>query len=326
MHDSAKQPVFMFPGQSSCYPSMLEKLVELHAPGRQIIAEASDTLGRDIAAHYRSDNPDIFARNRDVQIGMFLANHLFLRILEAEGIRADFSLGLSLGEWNHLVHIDAVDFDDALLAVEERGRAYDDGPRGIMAAIFPIDLEELEQSVVRARNAGVVEVVNLNSPRQQVVAGEPAAVDELLRILDEETYVNAVVIEKHVPMHSSMFEPVGHRFAEHLGQVSFRPPRSVYLPNRLGEFVTDPSRDAFVDLLSTHVHRPVLWRQSVDRVVDRWPEAILIEVGPKQILGGMLGKKWHRKVPKFSTDSQENTAANLRKLVEDVRALTGTFH
>ena len=39
-----------------------------------------------------------------------------------------------------------------------------------MAAIFPIDVDELEESVERARPHGVVEIVNLNSPRQQVAS------------------------------------------------------------------------------------------------------------------------------------------------------------
>ena len=58
----------------------------------------------------------------------------------------------------------------------ERGEAYDDGPRGTMAAVFPIDLEELEGVVKKARAKGIVEVVNINSPMQQVIAGEQQAV------------------------------------------------------------------------------------------------------------------------------------------------------
>jgi len=137
--------VFMFPGQSSRYPGMLEKLVELHPDNADTVARASEALGRDLRAQYAEGNAEAFARNRDIQIGVFLANHLFLRTLQREGIDADYSLGLSLGEWNHLVHIGALPFDQALLAVEQRGLAYDAGPRGMMASVFPISAEELAE-------------------------------------------------------------------------------------------------------------------------------------------------------------------------------------
>ena len=123
--------VFMFPGQTSRYPGMLDRLVELHPRNRGLLAWACEVLGRDLATHYHVDNGDAaFTRNVDVQVGVFLANHMFLVTLETAGIDAEFSLGLSLGEWNHLVHIGVLSFEDALRAVEVRGRLYDEGPRG----------------------------------------------------------------------------------------------------------------------------------------------------------------------------------------------------
>jgi len=204
--------VFMFPGQSSRYPGMLTKLTGLHPRNRELLGRASELLGRDLAAHYREDNPEVFARNRDVQIGVFLANHMFLQILEHAGLTADVSLGLSLGEYNHLVQIGALDFEQALRTVEERGEAYDAGPRGAMASVFPIELEALQDVARRAAAAadGVLEVVNLNSPRQHVLSGDQRALETALKLLEEEEgFVQAVVIERQVPMHCSTFAPVG---------------------------------------------------------------------------------------------------------------------
>jgi [acyl-carrier-protein] S-malonyltransferase len=309
--------VYIFPGQSSLYPGMISKLVDLHRPNGELLAAASDILHRDLAAHYRADNPDVFACNRDIQVGVFLASNMFLDILDHAGLSPDLSLGLSLGEYNHLVHIEALPFREALLTVEQRGLAYDDGPAGAMASIFPIDIEELEEVVEQARGAGVLEIVNLNSPSQHVISGERPAIDAALRILDEEHFANAVVIEKKIPMHCSTFEPVGRRFREHLETVSFTTPRLPYFPNRLGRQLDAPSREDFVDLLSTHVHHPVRWRHSIDAVVERWPEAVFVEVGPRKVLFGLLQKKWHR-VRKFHVDSQEETRGHLDAVLEEL--------
>jgi [acyl-carrier-protein] S-malonyltransferase len=303
--------VFMFPGQSSRYPTMIDKLVRIDRRNGELLETASSVLGRDIGRHYRSDNQDMFSCNQDVQLGVFIANHMCMAMLERSGIGAELSLGLSLGEYNHLVHIGALSFEEALVTVSERGAAYDAGPRGAMASIFPLELDELEEVVERARQGAVLEVVNLNSPRQHVLSGDTAALDRALGILEEEHFVSAVIIEREVPMHSSLFAPVGERLRTHLQTVDFKRPTLPYLPNRLAEFVDAPD---FVELLASHVHQPVLWRRSVDLVLDSHPGAFMLEVGPKAVLTNLLDRKWRRDVRKAAMDSREDTGAHWQQL------------
>ena len=311
---------FLFPGQTSRYPGMLQKLVDLHEPNAALVASASEILGRDLLGHFSADNPDAYAKNVDVQIGVFLTSQLFLEILHHAGLVADLSLGLSLGEWNHLVHIGAIDFADALRAVRARGEAYDAGPRGWMAAVQPIELEELEPVLESVRHLGVVEAVNLNSPTQQVISGDQVAVEAAVAAIEDGTYARPIVTERSVPMHASTFEPVGHSFRAVLETMAFRKPELPYIPNRLAEVLEDPSQEQYVELLSTHVHRPVLWRASIDTVRERWPDVVFVEVGAKQVLYGLMRRKWF-KAQRFRTDSAEDTAAHLAETIEAVKAL-----
>ncbi|MBW2528600.1 MAG: ACP S-malonyltransferase [Deltaproteobacteria bacterium] len=312
--------VFMFPGQSSRYPGMLSELAALDERNRLLIETASDLLDRDLAAHYSADNPDAYACNQDVQIGVFLANHLFLQLVQAAGVRADASLGLSLGEWNHLVHVGALSFPQALEAVEARGAAYDAGPRGAMASVFPIGFDELQESVDGITDAGVLEITNLNSPRQQVLSGETKAIERAVQVLEDEHYLQAVIIERQVPMHCSTFQPVGVEFRKVLETLDFAKPRLPYLPNRLAELLPEPSKSDFVDLLSTHVHEPVLWKKSIDLVVETFPDPVLVEVGPKRVLFNLLDRKWHRGVAKLHTDTNEDKAAHLEQVLAELGA------
>ena len=59
--------VFQFPGQSSRYPGMVPRIAGLRPENGDILAEASAVLGRDLAHHYRADNADAYACNRDIQ-------------------------------------------------------------------------------------------------------------------------------------------------------------------------------------------------------------------------------------------------------------------
>jgi [acyl-carrier-protein] S-malonyltransferase len=309
--------VFMFPGQSSRDPGMFERLLTLRPLNGAIFEHASDVLGRDVRRHYRASNTDIFATNRDVQVGVFLANHMYCESLRARGVVATLSLGLSLGEYNHLVHIGALSFEEALRLVEARGALYDTGPHGAMASAFPLDYEALARVVEQARTRGRLEVAVFNSPAHHVLSGDRAAVELALDLLEREHFVEGVVIEPRIPMHASHFEPVGRAFRAVLEQVAWKPPARPYLPNVVGRFVEDPGPAEFVTLLSQHVYRPVLWRHSIDFIASHVERAVFVEVGPRRVLCNMLSRTW-RSNPRLTVDPGDGTPASLDRLIDEL--------
>lgn len=300
--------VFMFPGQSSRDSGMFERLFALRPENRARVQQASQILGRDLLDHYQRDNSDAFAENRAVQVGVFLANQLFLETLEAQGITAEYSLGLSLGEYNHLVHIGCLDFESALRLVDARGAAYDRGAElcgGAMASCFPIDLDELMSVVERARSHGSLDVGNLNSPQQHVISGEHAAVNAAIGILADEFSIDPVVIEQRVPMHSSRFRPVAEILRPALEAANFQPAKRPYLPNVAAELLLDPAPSTIVELLLRHVYESVRWRESIELLYDHVPNARFVEVGPRGVLYNLLSPRWKR-VDRFKTDSADD--------------------
>jgi [acyl-carrier-protein] S-malonyltransferase len=296
---------------------MVERLLALAAGNAAIVEHASEVLGRELRRHYQAENPQIFATNRDVQVGVFLANHMYCESLRAQGLTAAFSLGLSLGEYNHLVHIGAVTFEDALRLVDARGRLFDAGPDGAMASVSPIDDRALAAVVERARARGGLEVAVLNSPTQHVLSGERTAVELALEILEQEHFVDGVVIEPRLPMHSSRFESVGRALRDVLDGIAWKPPAGPYLPNVVGRFVEDQGARGFVTLLAQHVHRPVRWRQSVDFIAEHVECAVFVEVGPRRVLCNSLSRKW-RSNARYATDPGDDQPASLDPLIEEL--------
>lgn len=145
-------PVFVFPGQSSRAAGMLAG-----KDAARLIDRACEVLGFDLHGRIGFDAPAQPATNLDVQLGVFLANHLHFERAAEAGLAASYSLGLSLGEYNHLVHIGALSFEDAVRVLDARGRIYDydEGPRGAMVAVFPLPLSELCPLIERAQKAGL---------------------------------------------------------------------------------------------------------------------------------------------------------------------------
>ena len=312
------QLAFLFPGQNSRYRSMLGKLLAWDQANLQWMERASDVLKRDLRSQYDEANVEMFAFNRDIQIGVFLANHMHWQNLERAGVRAEYSAGLSLGEYNHLVHIGALEFDDALRVLEARGAAYEQGPRGKMAAVFPVSEDDLTGLLQNLGPAGRLAIGMINTPRQFVLSGDADAVDQASRAAEAELLAEATVIEERLPMHSPLFQTVGDRLRPALEAVCWRDPGRPYLPNLTGSFAREPRAAVFVELLSRHTWNPVRWRESMETLVGASSAMTFVETGPKSVLTNFFGKKWLNP-RRFQTDAESDFPNNMQRLLEELR-------
>jgi [acyl-carrier-protein] S-malonyltransferase len=310
--------VFMFPGQSSRYPEMIEKVISTDRESVALVRRASEILCRNLAAHYRAENAAMFDHNRDVQIGVFLANHLHLCALERLGIRSSWSLGLSLGEYNHLVHIGALSFEEALRLVDRRGRLYDNGPPGVMVSVFPVESEIVTRVIEKLRLTERVFIGLYNSPRQQVLSGERCAVKQVVAALERDMLLEVVELEPRIPMHAPLFEPVAAKMSVALARTILRQPFLAYVPNQRGIVMTAVSPDEIRSCLTRHVCEPVRWRASVDAVTGSIRCACFVEVGPKNVLYNLFGRGWMPGL-RASTDRSGQWQDHLRSLAADLR-------
>jgi [acyl-carrier-protein] S-malonyltransferase len=307
--------IAMFPGPSSRYPDMLSKLDRMPVCD-ELLDEASDLLGRDLRTHYRGSN--VFPTNRDVQVGVFLANHVHLSLLAERGIRFEHSLGLSLGEYNHLVHTGALTFADALRLVDIRGAMCDRGRAGVMVSVFPMQSLRIEATIARLGLSKLVCIGMYNSPRQTVISGETGAIDTLLAELErEEDYFDATVIEPKIPMHSPVFSETAEKFGQVLLDVHFGSAER-YVPNVRGEIVEHADPMTIRECLKAHVEQPVRWQASVEAVAASVPNPCFVEVGPRAVLYNLFGKDW---MPgrRAKSDAALDTFAHLEAVVRELR-------
>jgi [acyl-carrier-protein] S-malonyltransferase len=306
--------VYMFPGQNSRYTEMIDRQREWSGCER-ILQDASDVLGRDLSAHYRAENAQMFCHNRDVQIGVFLAAYILGETLAAAGIRSAGSLGLSLGEYNHLVEIGALSFASALRILEARGLAYENGPRGLMMSVLPCDESQVQQALDSIAAPGSADIAIELSAKHFVISGEARHVQAAASWLEDEAFAQARVVDSALPMHSRMFRPAADAFLGNLEKADWRPAQKPYLPNVDGQFLVDARPAELVDRLYRHVFSTVRWSRSVAAIVDRYPNAVLVEVGPKCILYNTV-RRDYKHLHCFRTDDPESTDTVLLNTIE----------
>jgi [acyl-carrier-protein] S-malonyltransferase len=319
--ESMTAKVFLFPGQSSAGPAVLLRACASHTAAVDVEERVRAVLGNARASEYFSAQGARLITNRDTQITVFVATQIYLAALRAEGIEADDSLGLSLGEYSHLVHIGALSFEDALRLVDERGRCYDEAPHGIMATILAVDYDTVADAVEQARGHGPIAISNINAPTQHVIAGAEAAVTWAAAFLEDEHAAHVAVIERRVPMHSPMMAAVADAFEPALRAAPWRCPAHDYFPNVAGAPLAKPAPADFVTHLKRHVSEPVLWQRSIDHLVSTQPDATFIEVGPGGVLHNMMGRAW-RSARRLRVDAPDaaDPGEHFAAIVEALRA------
>ena len=166
----------MFPGQSSAGPDIVSRACRRTRPPSRSPTSRVPCSGRRARQNISTRAEPGFAAIATRRSASSWRHRCTWRRCAPRAIEAGSSLGLSLGEYSHLVHIGALDLDEALRLVDERGRCYDEAPPGIMATVLAVDHDTVASVVERARAlTAPIAISNVNAPTQHVIAGaEPA--------------------------------------------------------------------------------------------------------------------------------------------------------
>ena len=179
----------VFPGQGSQSVGML---AELAAENSQVIDTfelASDVLGYDLWQLVQDGPADELNETDKTQPAMLAAGVAVWRLWQAGGgAEPALMAGHSLGEYTALVCAGALDFQDAVSLVAERGRCMQSAVpagTGAMAALLGLDDEAVQAVCEQAAEGEVVSAVNFNSPGQVVIAGQTEAVQRAMALAKE---------------------------------------------------------------------------------------------------------------------------------------------
>lgn len=307
------QIAFVFPGQGAQYVGMGRELAEAYPAARRRLDEASEALGLDLVRLCFEGPEEKLAETEYTQPALLAVSVACLDVLRQEGLDADMAAGLSLGEYSALVAAGSLEFAAAVRTVRLRGRFMQEAvPLGVggMAAILGLDTAAVEAVCEEARAAGWVEPANYNCPGQVVVAGEAAAVDRAVELALQAGAARAVRLAVSAPFHTRMLAPAAERLAGVLASVPIAPARIPVVANATAEFVREP--EAIRSLLVRQVASPVLWEQSVRRMVAAGADTF-VEVGPGRALSGFI-KRIDRKLKVLNVEDLQSLGRVLDSL------------
>ena len=279
---------FLFPGQGSQSVGMGQALARDSVAAAAVWSRADDALGFSLSRLCCEGPEDELALTANTQPAILTASVAAAAALSERGISPDLCAGHSLGEYSALVVTGALGFEDAVRLVRKRGEFMQEAVpagTGAMAALLGLELAAAEQACAEAAQGEVVNVANINSPGQIVIAGHRGAVERAVKAAGARGGKKSVLLPVSAPFHSALMKPAADRLAAELERVTAQAPRVPVARNVDAGLTT--TADDVKPFLVRQVASPVRWTDCVQTLAREGTTAWL-EVGPGRVLTGLL--------------------------------------
>jgi len=225
--------------------------------------------------------------------------------------------GHSLGEFTAYHAATSLGLEDSVRLVRRRGELMLESGiarPGTMAAILGDTTRPVEQICEQATmEAGLVVAANYNSPGQIVLSGEEPGVDRAMQLCKDAGAKRAIRLNVSGAFHSPLMKSASNGLTQALANVQFDDPHFAVYANVNGEPVTKADRAK--QLLLEQLSKPVRWTDEVRALAERFPDALFVEMGPGNVLVGLV-----KKIAPAVKTATCGTAAEVHQLRELVAA------
>ncbi len=286
---------FVCPGQGSQAVGMGRALAADSPAAAAVFVAADRALGESISELAWEGPAERLDLTEYAQPAILATSIAILAALRerwaAEGLAPpapSFIAGHSMGQYSALVAAGALDLEDGVRLVRERGRlmqASGQGRDGAMAALIGLDDARLPELVAGASRHGIFVVANRNAPGQVVVSGERRAVEAGAELAKSLGAKRAIVLPVSVAAHSPLMAEAADGMRVALAGVTFHDPVVPLLANADARPIE--TAEACRAELVEHLTAGVDWIRAVERMAAAGVTTF-VEIGPGRVLTGLI--------------------------------------
>lgn len=295
---------FVFPGQGSQQEGMGTAFVD--DPAWDLVVEASDLTGRDVAHLLVDAAADELVATRNAQLATFVQSMLTLDVARRSGLDAGVFAGHSLGEFSALCAAGVISFADGVRLVHERGEAMQECiaiRAGTMAAVLGLGEEALAE--LCAAIDGDVWIANDNAPGQVVIAGDPAAVAAAGDSAKDAGAKRVVPLDVSGAFHTPFMAPAAERLQAAIDATTFADRGTPVVANV--DAAAHTSGADWPALMARQLTSPVRWTASVGTLLELGADTF-VELGPGAVLTGTI-KRIDRSITRHQAMTPDEVAA-----------------
>jgi [acyl-carrier-protein] S-malonyltransferase len=309
----------LFPGQGSQVVGMGSEFYNKFDLVKKIFKQADQKLDFPISKIILEGPADKLQLTKNTQPAILTVSYSIFKVLQNE-FNFNFSFfkffaGHSLGEYSALVSAEALDFNDALYLLHERGKAMQDSVpigEGSMIAVLGLNINEIKTFLNNKKNEGICEIANDNADGQVIISGNKNCVDELLKSFKEKK-IKCIPLKVSAPFHCSLMKPAANIMNEKINKTIFKTPKFKIINNVTA--TAENNGTTLKKLLVDQIASTVRWRESIIQMSSSGVNNF-IEIGPGKALIGMVKRSINNKDVKcFSI----NSISDIKNLINEFK-------
>ncbi|CBF86046.1 hypothetical protein AN2032.2 [Aspergillus nidulans FGSC A4] len=317
-----ERPVILcFGGQVSTFIGLDRAVYE----GASVFRHHLDTCNAAITSHsLESIYPDIFSSEPyqdtiKLQTALFAMQYASAKTWMDCGIaeKVVSVVGHSFGEITALCVSGVLSLEDSVKLIAGRAKLVqtawgaDSGSMMAIEADGAVVQDLLQES--NARSDGTAGIACYNGPRSFTVAGSTKAIDAFAATLPGKE-VKSKRLNVTNAFHSALVESIVDRLGEVGKEVTFH---DAVIPI---ERATEHSGDATLDwtFVGSHMRRPVFFNHAVQRLAEKYPDAIFLEAGSNSTITVMASRALAnpKSTHHFQSISITNTNKGIARLTD----------
>ena len=273
----------LFPGQGSQVVGMGSEFFKNFPSVKKIFNQADEKLKFPISKMILEGPEDQLQLTKNTQPAILTVSHSIFSVLKNEfnfNYKSfKFFAGHSLGEYSALVCAQAIDFEDALYLLHERGKA--------MQESVPVgsNIDHIKQLLLKSEDKkNLCEIANDNANGQVILSGDIDGIESFKKILINEK-IKFIPLKVSAPFHCSLMKPASEKMSSKINNINFRKPLLSIVSNVLAKPENEPEN--IKRLLIDQIFSTVRWRESIINM-SKTGVSEFIEIGPGKVLSGMV--------------------------------------
>ena len=285
---------FLFPGQGAQKVGMGKDVYDNYEEARQIFDMAEKVTGVPVKKLCFEGPEEDLMKTENTQIAILTTSLAMLEVLKKYGIKAEMSVGLSLGEYTALIYGGYLGLEDGFKIIQKRGYYMGNFlPKESfsMVAVVGLDSSIIEEECAKVNSQGKFVVpANYNSKAQTVISGSLDAIEEVSEKLKQLGAKKVVTLKTSGPFHTEKLNKAKELFSKDLEKVTFKKGNGVKVIKKIDGKIYENS-DNMKEILANHIINPVRFDRAIE-IMKNEKVTDFIEIGPGKALAGFVKKDY----------------------------------
>ncbi len=276
---------FLCTGQGAQYTGMARCLYE-HSDVFKDVILRGEVIYQDLFDDSICDKifteVDLINQTKFTQPALYLIETGLIHYWRSLGIRPDYVMGHSVGEYAAAYAAGVFSFEDGFKLISKRAQLIQSLPNNgsMLAVLAPLDFVTKE---IAQCNAEKIAIAAINGPDNVVISGLDKEVERFKHIVESADYVCKFLEVSHA-FHSPLLNSILPEFRKVAHSIAFNKPLLPFISNMTGLF----EEALFVDpeYWVQHIVKPVRYFEGIQTLNNTQCHAWL-EIGPKPVLINM---------------------------------------